>query len=306
MKFLSRLFLPVALLGVAIVPGIAAAQETPASPAPTATPQPAVTSQPTFMDRQYDGSTHVMVAPYIWGPTISANYQFSIPRLPRRGAGADKIAGSTVLVGPSDYLPKLNTAGMLAFDVRKGDIDIFGDGIYINASTTATIATQVAALKGRVTIPVTFNASAHLTTAVWELAAGYAIAHGHNADLTGFVGLREFPIDLNADYNATISKRNIITPTGTISTSQSTNDVIVGLKGRAFINDHFYATYYGDLGNGTGNQTWEAYGGAGYAFNHGQTIIALWRALDYYSFPSDANVQRLNMSGPLLGYTFNL
>lgn len=306
MKFLSRLFLTGTLVGVAINPAVVQAQETPASPAPTMAPQPAATSQPTFMDRQYDGATHIMVAPYIWAPTIDANYQFSVPRLDRNGAAARKVVSSTVLVGPSDYLPKLNTAGMLAFDVRKGNVDVFGDGIYLNASTTATIATEVSALKGRVTIPVTFNASAHITTAIWELAAGYAIAHGHNADLTGFVGLREFPINIDADYSATISKRNIVTPTGTVSNSQSTNDVIVGLKGRAFFNNHLYATYYGDVGNGIDNSTWEAYAGGGYAFDHGQTIVALWRGLDYYGFPSGANVQRFNMSGPLLGYTFNL
>lgn len=258
------------------------------------------------MDRQYDGQMHVMVAPYIWGPTIHANYQFSVPRLDRRG-GPGKVVGGKVLVGPSDYLPKLNTAGMLAFDVRKGDIDVFGDGIYINASTTATIATQIHGLRGRVTLPVTFNASAHVATSIWEIAAGYTIAHGHNADLSSFVGIRDFPIALNADYNATISKRNIVTPTGTISNTQSTNDVIVGLRGRAFFSDRFYAAYYGDIGYGTnGNQTWEAYGGGGYAFEHGQTIVALWRALDYNSFPSGANVQKFNLSGPLIGYTFNL
>jgi hypothetical protein len=247
-----------------------------------------------------------MVAPYIWGPTISADYQFSVPRVDRPGAGG-KVFGRTVLVGPSDYLSNLNTAAMLAFDVRKGNIDVFGDGIYINASTTATIATEIHGVRGNLTLPVTFNASAHVATSIWEIAAGYAIAHGHNADLTGFVGIRDFPIALNADYNATISKRNIVTPTGTISNTQSTNDVIAGFKGRAFFTDRFYATYYGDVGYGTnGNQTWEAYGGGGYAFEHGQTIIALWRALNYHSFPSTANVQKFDLSGPLLGYTFNL
>ncbi|MGA8576360.1 MAG: hypothetical protein WB609_11855 [Candidatus Cybelea sp.] len=310
MKILSRLLLPVVLVGLAIVPGIAHAQESPtspspASPTPTVTPAPAVTPQPTFMDREYDGRTHIIAAPYIWGPTIKANYQFSIPRLPSRGGGG-KIVGSTVLVGPSDYLPKLNTAGMLAFDVRKGDVDVFGDGIYINASTTATIATLVQGPRGHVKIPVTFNAAAHLTTAIWELAAGLTIAHGHNADASGFIGVREFPIDLNADYNVTISKHGIVSPTGTIATSDSTNDVIFGIRGRAFFSDHFYATYYGDFGTGSNNQTWQAYGGAGYAFPHGQTIIALWRTVDYNAFPPGAHVQKFDLSGPLLGYTFNL
>jgi hypothetical protein len=313
MKSFSRLLVAVVLVGLAIVPRIAHAQESPASPSPASpvpavTPAPAVTPQPTFMDRQYDGSTHIMVAPYIWGPTVKANYQFSIPRLPRRGgtAQASTVAGSTVLVGPSDYLPKLNTAGMLAFDVRKGDVDVFGDGIYINASTTATIATLVQGPKGHIKIPVTIDAAAHLTTAIWELAAGLTIAHGHNADASGFIGVREFPIDLNADYNVTISKHNIVSPTGTIATSDSTNDVIFGIRGRAFFNDHFYATYYGDFGTGSNNQTWQAYGGAGYAFPHGQTLVALWRTIDYNAFPPGANVQKFDLSGPLLGYTFNI
>ncbi len=257
------------------------------------------------MDRQYDGQTHVMLAPYIWAPTIKANYQFSVPTLPHGGKGHGPIFGN-VQVGPSDYLPKLNTAGMLAFDVRKGNIDLFGDGIYINASTNATIVTSVSGPKGHVQIPVTFNASARVATAIWELAAGYALAHGHNADLNAFVGVRDFPIDLTASYYATISKRNIITPTGTVTSSDHTDDVIWGLRGRAFLSDRFYLAYYGDWGTGMTNQTWEAYGGGGYAFPHGQTIIALWRSLDYNAFPPGSSVQRFDLSGPLLGYTFNL
>ena len=258
------------------------------------------------MDRQYDGQMHVMVAPYIWGPTIHANYQFSVPRLDRRG-GPGKVVGGKVLVGPSDYLPKLNTAGMLAFDVRKGDIMTLrrwhlyqrvDDGNDRNANPRLAGTRHASGDVQRV------GARGDL---IWEIAAGYTIAHGHNADLSSFVGIRDFPIALNADYNATISKRNIVTPTGTISNTQSTNDVIVGLRGRAFFSDRFYAAYYGDIGYGTnGNQTWEAYGGGGYAFEHGQTIVALWRALDYNSFPSGANVQKFNLSGPLIGYTFNL
>ncbi len=258
------------------------------------------------MDRQYDGQLHVTLAPYIWAPTIKANYQFAIPRLPGHGAGHNHLLSGNVQVGPSDYLPKLNTAVMAAFDVRKGDVDLFGDGIYLNSSTTATIATTVSGPKGHIQIPVTFNASARVATAIWELAAGYTIAHGHNADLSAFIGVRDFPIHLTADYNATISKKNIITPTGTITSSDHTDDVIFGLRGKAYLSDRFYLAYYGDWGTGMTNQTWEAYGGGGYAFPHGQTIVALWRSLNYNAFPPGSNVQKFDLSGPLLGYTFNL
>ncbi len=280
---------------------VARAQETPASPTPT------VTSQPTFMDRQYDGRTHVMVAPYIWGPTVKGNFQFSIPTLRRHGVDSARVLQSSIQVGPSQYLPKLNSAGMLAFDLRKGEFDIFADGIYLNATTTATIFGTVGGPFHKVQIPFTIDSSAHLTTAIWEAAAGYSVAHGHNADLSIFAGIREFPVNLNVDYTATVGKRNIIAPSGSITTADYTNDIIWGLRGKAFFGgDRLYVPYYFDFGTGTNNQSWEAYTGAGYAFPHGQTFVALWRALNYNSFPPTSHTQKLSLAGPLLGYTFNL
>jgi hypothetical protein len=297
MQSMPRLCL-LTLLAFAAATIAARAQEPP-------TPAPVATSNPTFMDRQYDGRWHVMLAPYVWGPTIKANFQYQLPTL-RHHLDAGPIA-NTIQVGPSDYLPKLNTAGMLAFDVRKGEFDLFGDAIYLNASTTATIFSTLGGNFGKIHIPVTIDSSAHVTTAIWEVAAGYAVAHGHNADLTLLAGIREFPIAINADYTATIGKRGILAPTGTINSTAYTNDVIVGLKGRAFFGgDRWYVPYYIDVGTGNNNQSWEAYGGAGYAFPHGQTLIALWRALNYNAFPPISPVQKMSLAGPLLGYTFNL
>ena len=66
---------------------IGRAQETPASPEPTATPAPAASFAPTHMDVEYDGRTHIMVAPYVWGPTVKGNFQYSIPTLARKARG---------------------------------------------------------------------------------------------------------------------------------------------------------------------------------------------------------------------------
>lgn len=277
---------------------IAHAQESPTSPSPTET------AKPTFMDRQYDGKVHAMVAPYIWGPTVKLDTQFTIPTL-RHGRGhGGGIVQSSFQVGPSDYVPHLNSAGMLAFDVRQGNIDVFGDAIYINASTTATVFGTIGGPRARVQVPVTIDANAHLSTAIWEAAAGFTLAHSHNADVSMFLGVRNFPLNLNVDYTATVGKRGLLAPTGSISTSDYTSDVIWGIRGRVFFNgDHLYVPYYFDYGTGTNNTSWQAYGGAGYAFNHGQTLVALWRALNYGSFPPTAHVQKLNLAGPLLGYT---
>ena len=108
---LSLLISTLVAFAAAVAP--VAAQEPPASPAPSET------SAPTLMDREYDGHTSVLIAPYIWGASVKGNFQFSIPTLPRR---PPKIVQPSVQVGPSDYVPKLNSAGMLAFDLRKGPV----------------------------------------------------------------------------------------------------------------------------------------------------------------------------------------
>lgn len=279
--------------------GIGLAQET-SPPAPAATPTP------TLLDRQYDGKTHITVAPYIWGPTVKGDFQFAIPTLRRRHGG--QILQSNVEVGPSEYLPKLNSAAMAYFDARNGDVDVFGDVIYLNAQTTATILSTVSGPGARVQIPVTVDSTARLSLAIWEAAAGFTLAHGHNADLSMFLGVREFPLNVNVSYNATIGKRGIIAPSGTLTPSDRANDVIWGIRGRAFFGDQqrWYVPYYFDVGTGNNNTTWQAYGGGGYAFPHGQSILALWRALNYNSFPPVSHTQKLSMGGPLLGYSFGI
>ncbi len=302
-------FLPAVAFAIASLSASAITSAQEATPAPPpAAPATSVTSAPTFMDQQYDGRTHFTVAPYIWLPTIHAVYQYTVPKLPRpRRGGAPTSVSSNVQVGPSQYLPKLNTAAMLAFDWRKGRFDFFGDGIYVNATTTATLFSTITGPRGRVHIPLTINSSAGMSTAIWELTAGYTLAHGHDADLILFAGTRQFPINLNVGYTAIVGKRGIIMPTGSFTTSDNTSDVIGGLRGRAYFGDgHWNALYYADYGGGNNNQTWEGYGGAGYTFNHGQTLVALYRALNYSGFPASAHVQKMNLSGPLLGYTFGI
>jgi hypothetical protein len=307
MKATTKLY-TIATIALMLAAGntAASAQEHQASPIAQATPAPE--STPTLLDRQYDGQTHVTVAPYIWGPTVGGSFQYSIPTLPRRPR---QIIESSVSIGPADYLPKLNSAAMVYADVRKGDFDLFADGIYVNASMTSSQSATFAGPLGKIQIPVTLSTNAHLSTAIWEVAGGYSVAHGHNADLSLFGGLREFPTNLTLDYNVlVVGKRGVLAPSGTVDASDYISDLIVGMRGRAFFGGgRIFVPYYADYGqsvNTVPNQTWEAYSGFGYAFEHGQTLVALYRALNFNSFQPTDHVQRLEMYGPLLGYTFGL
>ncbi len=305
MSFNRLLTLMGAFVALAFLAAPVRAQE--ATPAPEATVAPTMTPQPTLMDQQYDGRTHVMLAPYIWAPTVKGSFQYSIPTLPHRPGG---VTQSNVSIAPTDYVSNLNSGAMFAFDARKGDIDVFGDYIYVNASASASASAIISGRFGKIQIPVSLSTNAHFRQSIWEAALGVTVARGHDADLSIIAGLRETPLNLNFDYSATVGKRGILTPTGTITTSAITQDVVFGLRGKAFFGDgRFFVPYYADVGTGAGqvgNTTWQAYGGGGYAFSHGQTLLLAYRALDYDSFAPVSHVQRLSLGGPLLGYTFNL
>jgi hypothetical protein len=255
------------------------------------------------MDREYDGNFHFTVAPYIWAPTVKLNFQYPIPTLPTRPV---RILASSVQAGPSQYLPKINSAAMFAFDARKGPYDVFGDVVYLNANTSATFAGTISGPLHILHIPYTIDTTAHLAQAIWEVAVGAAIARGHDADLSVFAGTRQFPLTLTLGYSAVVGRRGIIAPSGSLTTSEYTDDFIIGLRGKAFFGDHLFVPYYIDTGTGSNNQTWEGYSGFGYAFSHGQTLVALYRALNYYDFLPTSYTQHVSLGGPLLGYTFNL
>lgn len=300
MNAMKRLFLAAALSGGALAASTAAvlAQEAQPTPAPEASP--------TLMDRQYDGNLHIQLAPYIWAPTVHGNFQYSIPTVsnPKHG-----ITQTSITVKPADYAANINSAAMFSFDARKGAADVFGDFIYVNASASASASAIASGRLGRIQIPINLSTTSHLRSSIWELAAGYTFARGHNADLSIFGGLREYPLNLTLDYNATVGKRGIIARSGSVASDSIAQDVIFGLRGKAFLGDHWYVPYYVDYGTGIGqlsNQTWQAFSGAGYAFPHGQALILAYRALSYSGFAPISNVQKLTLSGPLLGYTFNL
>jgi hypothetical protein len=290
-----------ALIALTCATTAARAQET---PAPV---QPAATTAPTRMDMLYDGKPHLTLTPYIWGPTVNGVFQYTVPPLQRRGprVGAGGTFSTSIQVGPSQYVPKINTAGMLDVSYQQGRFNFDGDAVYLNASTTATIQGSVVGPHGEVQIPITINSSARMATSIWQVAAGYALAQGHQADLIMFAGIREFPINVTADYNTVVGNRRFAGPSGTIDASDNTSDAIWGIRGKVFFgNDHWVVPYYFDVGQGTNNQSWQSFGGAGYVFNHGQSILALWRTLNYNAFPPVSHTQKLTLYGPIIGYSF--
>src|SRR5579885_393995 len=127
---------------VFVISALAAYCALPVAVRAQATPMPAAAAtaplaSPTFIDREYDSRTHIILAPYVWAPTVGGDFQYQIPSLPLQSGGG-AVENVSASVGPSAYLPKLNSAVMFAFDARKKRFDVFGDYIYVNAATSGS------------------------------------------------------------------------------------------------------------------------------------------------------------------------
>lgn len=279
----------------AALTGAARAQQAPAAPAPSA--------PPTVMDAQYDGNTHWMVAPYVWVPTVNGSLRATVPA---KGTGIPPFSTAqlNVQVGPNSYLTKLNAAAMLAFDVRKGNVSLYGDYIYLNVASGSTFVSSISGPGGKIVVPVNLATSLRLTSSLSELAVGYTIARSHYANLDFIAGWRQAPLTTTLAYTLDVGKKGFIDKSGTVRDTSVVNDVLFGFRGRAFLGgSHWYVPYYADIGAGYNNVAWQAYSGAGYQFRT-QSVVLLWRNLAFTSFPADNRLQKLTIGGPLLGYTF--
>ena len=293
---------PVAfILAVAlVVPAPSGAQPAAPSSVDTATP----------LDRDYDGNLHVEAGPFVWLPTIDGSLQFTVPALPPAHAPGPLPpgvlpSGSTahlnVSAGPNGYLSTLNSALMATLGVRKGDVAGFAEFTYTNASTGATAVTSVAG-PGGITFPANLGSDGRLVSTLWLAGIAKTLARGHAADLQFFEGYRNMNARVTLNYNVNLGPGGIVSKSGSVTSSETLDDAIFGLRGTVYpAGSHLFIPYTVDYGTGSNNQAWHFVVGTGYRLSSG-TVTLAWRSLHYFDAPSSALVQNLRLEGPLLEY----
>ncbi|MEO6836630.1 MAG: hypothetical protein ABI231_12105, partial [Candidatus Tumulicola sp.] len=296
----------VSLLSV-LATGVAIAQEsgdrpTPAPMSPSGAAPPAAASA-SPIDAEYDGKTHLTFTPYVWLPTVNGTFAFTVPALPHHGGGTTILNAQ---VGPNGYLAKLNFAIMGAFDLRKGNVAAFGDFINLNVSSGRTFVSSVSGPLGKVQIPVDAGSSGRIASTIWELGAGYTLAHGRDASLEFVSGWRQATVKGTLDWNVSIGKNGLIARSGSAFRGDTLSDVIFGLRGKVALGDSgWFVPYYADIGAGANNSSTQEYIGVGRAFRTG-SVLLLFRNLAYSLPAGSSYVQSIRFGGPLVGYTFKL
>ena len=211
---------------------------------------------------------------YGWLPTIK-------PTLPN---------GETLNWSLSDLLKNLDMMAMFNGGARKDKWSVGGDFLYLNLGKTDTISGSI------VNHPVDVEADLDLRALTFTTFAGYQIAESarNQTDIIGGVRYFFFNVVVEANINDNLTK--IVRP-GLV-----TWDGIIGLRGKTLINDQWYFDYYGDVGTGQSNLTYQAKLGFGYNFNKWTATFG-YRHMRW-NYKSGETMKNLTITGPYIGAKF--
>ena len=213
---------------------------------------------------------------------------------------------SDIKVDASSLISNLKFALLGSFEARKGSWGVFTDLMYLNVGAADSRYRNMTI--GKIGLPADVSASTNfdIKTVLWTLAGSYRAVASPNTVLDVFAGGRLFDVKQTLDWtlNGNIAQFPLPGRGGTLGIKENVVDGIVGLKGRvAFGRDlTWFLPYYGDIGTGDSDLTWQAMGGLGYAFTWGE-VIGGWRYMDY-KFKSDSVIHSMYLNGPVLGVAF--
>jgi hypothetical protein len=246
------------------------------------------------------GGWKFSLMPYLWLPTIETNLNF--------GPVAASRLESEISVAPSDWLPALKMAGLLAGEARYGKWSITGDYVYMNLGSTDSHTNTNNFGPGPVRI-VDTGSDTSLKSTIWSVVGGYSVVSTPAASVDVIAGIRYLSLkattdwNLNADVTGPNGNSVILPRSGSVRKSANVTTGIVGAKGRVKLGEsNWFVPFYIDVGGGDSVSTWQVAAGVGYAYSWGDV------RLDYRYMSFDQNgdklIQDLDMGGLALGVNF--
>jgi opacity protein-like surface antigen len=189
----------------------------------------------------------------------------------------------------SDALQNLDMAFMGTFAAQNNRLGFVADLLYTDLSSTqptpfgalfgeATVNEKVTALSGYALYRVTQDPSF-----VFDIGAGF----------------RTF--DMNVDVDLTAGKN----PATSQSLSANWTDPLIAARVYVPISEKWFLDGFADYGgSGSGNDTWQVYGGVGYAFNEKWSTQLGYRVMNISKEVDNREVS-LDLSGALFAFTYS-
>jgi hypothetical protein len=264
-----------ALVAVALLPTLAAAQATQSGATPDA--------------------WHYEASVYLYLPSVGGTTRFPVDG-----------GGSSINISADKIIDSLQFGFMGAFDAHKGSWGAFTDVIYLDLAASKSQSRDFTI--GNIGLPAGTSADLRLglTGWVWSLAGEYRVVAEPDLKVDLLAGARL--VDLTSRLDWTISGNlGPISPAsraGSSEASKNIGDAIVGIRGQRVLGagQKWSLPFYLDAGAGGSAYTWQGAVGVGYPFRWG-AVAAMWRYLGY-KFDSGSNIQSVNFNGPQISATF--
>ena len=231
-------------------------------------------------------------------PASAENWQFGGEiYLWGAGIGGETSAGDDIDISFSDILKNLDMAFMGSLAARKGKWTLFTDVIYLNVSDDKSRTTTADLIDRPVTAKLDVGLKAWVVTA----AGAYAVHESDRTRLDVLAGGRYLWVKPDLEFRI-----EEVGPFGPwrqrVAESEDFLDAIVGVRGKTELSDKWYLTYYGDIGTGDSDLTWQLLAGFNYRFSKVDATFGYryvkWKFDDF-------TLDNLNLSGPYAGVKFD-
>lgn len=219
-------------------------------------------------------------------------------------------SGTEIDLTLSDILDNLDFTLQGTVFASKGDWTMFADGVYLGLGLTDNISSsEPIGNFGRVDIQV--EADIDQDAFISTFGAGYKFYESQSTKISAIGGLRYLYIDLEVD--AKLEGNQSVEILGREFSRQfedrleadgsgSNWDAVIGLQGETKINDDWTFLYYGDIGTGESDYTWQASVGVSYAFENFDLTLR-YRYMDF-QFEENDVLDELTVYGPQIGIAF--
>lgn len=241
-------------------------------------------------------ATSMLLITSVQAETSSDNWNFS-GQVYIWGAGIDATtaAGDDLSLSFSDIIDNLDMTFMGSIAAQKDKVTLFADLIYMDLSdsTNSTVKIFDSPLLPGFKARVKIGLESYIST----FGAAYRVFENDTTDLNVLAGARYLWLEAKLDIDTSLP-----TPKHRISESGHNWDGVVGMRGKTDLSDKWYLTYYGDVGAGDSDLTWQAAAGLNYRFDKVDAAFG-YRYLDW-EFDNTAALSDLTIDGPYAGVRF--
>lgn len=229
---------------------------------------------------------------YGWFPSLEGTTTF-----PTGGSG-----GATV--DSDQIIDELEFALMGTFGMKKGQWGLWTDLLYANLDGSEQTTLGFADAPDVLPIDVNANLSLDIKSWAWTVAGTYELTKTPRYTTNLLFGTRLLDVEQTLDWTLSGSGPLGLSTSGSRTVKADNWDAIIGIKGEVYLSteQRWFIPYHLDVGTGQSDLTWQVNAGIGYRYGWG-AVVASWRHLDY-NFESGDPIQRLTLSGPLIGAAF--